>query len=108
MVVLTRNKGWFPVRPSIRDNLLLANPEADQAALEAACRLAMIDDFIAAQPEGNETRVGKLGLRLSGGQVRRLALTRALLKEVPILILDEPTEELDPHTEQAMMEQILR
>ncbi|MGD8909138.1 MAG: hypothetical protein PVF13_02175 [Chromatiales bacterium] len=52
---------------SIRDNLLLANPEADQAALEMACRLAMIDDFIAAQPEGYETRVGELGLRLSGG-----------------------------------------
>jgi ATP-binding cassette subfamily C protein CydC len=93
---------------SIRDNLLLANPEADQTALEAACRLAMIDDFIAAQPEGYETRIGELGLRLSGGQARRLAIARALLKDAPILILDEPTEGLDSHTEQIMMKRILK
>jgi ATP-binding cassette subfamily C protein CydC len=93
---------------SIRDNLRLANPKADQAALEKACRLAMIHDFVNAQPEGYETRVGELGLRLSGGQMRRLAVARALLKEAPVLILDEPTEGLDPHTEQLMMEEILQ
>ncbi|MET0066426.1 MAG: thiol reductant ABC exporter subunit CydC [Candidatus Thiodiazotropha sp.] len=92
---------------SIRDNLLLAKPDASQEQLETACRLACIHDFIHAQPAAYDTQVGELGLRLSGGQGRRLAIARALLKDAPILILDEPTEGLDPHTEQQLLANLL-
>lgn len=93
---------------SIRENLLLASPGADQAALERVCRLTLLHDFIKTQPAGYETRVGETGMRLSGGQARRLTLARALLKDAPILILDEPTEGLDPHTERELMRNILQ
>jgi len=106
--VVRRHIAVVPQRPllltgTIRDNLRLAAPQADQARLEAACRTAQIHDFVVSQPAGYDTFVGEAGARLSGGQIRRIAVAQALLKDAPILVLDEPGEDLDAPTEHAML-----
>jgi ATP-binding cassette subfamily C protein CydC len=88
---------------SIRENLLLANREASPGQLEHACRAAEIHRFVASLPNGYDTQVGENGLALSGGQARRLSIARAILKDAPILVLDEPTEGLDGPTARALM-----
>jgi ATP-binding cassette subfamily C protein CydC len=88
---------------TIRANLLLARPDADDAALWAALDAAHIGDVARALPDGLDTWVGEGGARFSGGQGRRLALARALLSPAPILILDEPCAGLDAETERAFL-----
>jgi len=84
---------------TIRENLLLANPDASQAELNAALKAAGLENFVGYLPEGLETWVGESGVKVSGGEARRIALARLYLKNAPVLILDEPTEGLDSDTE---------
>ena len=84
---------------TIEENLRCAKEDATQEELEAACRVASIHDFITAQPDGYQTKVGNRGLKLSGGEKQRMSIARVILKDPKILILDEATSSLDSISE---------
>lgn len=89
---------------SIRENLLLASPDASEEEMLAACRTAGAMEFIDDMPDGLDTIIGKGGDTLSVGQKQRLSIARGLIRKTPIVVLDEPTAALDPKTENALME----
>jgi ATP-binding cassette subfamily B protein len=84
---------------TVADNLRYARPEANQAEIEQAARIAHAHEFIQALPQGYDTPLGDAGQGLSGGQKQRLAIARALLADAPILLLDEATSALDAESE---------
>ncbi len=84
---------------SVRDNLLVGRADADDHAIEAAARAARAHEFIRELPNGYDTVIGERGLKLSGGERQRIAIARALLKDAPILVLDEPTSSVDAANE---------
>ena len=89
---------------TIRDNLAVADADATDADMEAACRIAQLHDFIAGLPAGYGTRIGQDGLQLSGGQRQQLAIARMILKAAPIVVLDEATAHLDEATERRLLD----
>jgi len=96
--------GLAGVYGSVRENIAYSRPDADQPSIEAAARAAQAHTFICALPNGYETVIGDQGVRLSGGQRQRIALARAMLKDPPILVLDEATSMFDPDGEASFIE----
>ncbi|MEM7037195.1 MAG: ATP-binding cassette domain-containing protein, partial [Bacteroidota bacterium] len=84
---------------SIYDNILLGNPAATEEEVMEAARQAQLMEFVERLPEGLKTKVGEGGSKLSGGQKQRVSIARALLKDAPIVLLDEATSSLDPENE---------
>src|SRR5258708_4320184 len=93
---------------TVADNLVVAKPGATRAELESACRAANAHDFIMALPRGYDTLIGERGVRLSGGQRQRLAIARALLKDAPILVLDEALSSVDAENEATIQQALER
>lgn len=89
---------------SVFENIRYGRPDADREAIVAAARAANADDFIAAMPEGYDTELGERGVQLSGGQRQRIAIARAILKDAPILLLDEATAALDAESEELVQQ----
>jgi ATP-binding cassette subfamily C protein CydD len=106
-----RQLAWVPQRPrlfhgTLLQNIRLGRPDASLQQVRQAAQQAHIDRFIESLPQGYETAIGDLGAGLSGGQAQRIALARAFLSTAPLVILDEATAGLDPHSERLVQQSI--
>jgi subfamily B ATP-binding cassette protein MsbA len=95
-------------RGNVHDNIAYGRPGATSQEVVDAAKLANADEFISRMPHGYDTAVGERGTTLSGGQRQRIGIARAILRNAPILILDEPTASLDPESEKVVMEALER
>ncbi len=95
-------------RGTIRDNIAFGSPKASKEEIEQAAKLANADEFISRMPKGYDTMVGDRGLTLSGGQRQRIGIARVMVRNSPILLLDEPTAALDSESERSVIEALER
>jgi ATP-binding cassette subfamily C protein CydC len=105
VVVLSQQSHLFSA--TVRENLLIGRPQASDSELRSTLATARLADFVDGLPEGLDTWIGEAGRLLSAGQARRLAVARAVVRDAPIWVLDEPTEGLDRRTESELIESLL-
>ncbi len=98
----------FLFHGSIKDNILFGKPDATEEEVMRAAKIANVDEFVSKMPEGYDTLIGERGVKLSGGQKQRISIARAVLKDSPILILDEATSSIDTETEMLIQQALQR